>query len=82
MLGGDEKPGDIKDVLKIELMAEPGEIQEVIKDKTDEMEKAAVNLMFETAAILRDEIVELEKELKKMRKKNPAKSNPAPSEKT
>ena len=65
MLGVDEKEGNIKDVLKIELTAEPHEIKKVIKDKTDEMEKAAANLLFETAALLRDEIVELEKELKR-----------------
>lgn len=67
MLGSDEKEGDIKDILKIELSAEPDEIRQVIEDKTDEMEKAAANLMFETAAILRDEIAELEKELKRKR---------------
>lgn len=64
MLGEDEKEGDIKDVLKIELSAEPHEIKKVIKDKTSEMEQAAANLLFETAAILRDEILTLEKELK------------------
>lgn len=68
MLGDDQKEGDIKEILKIELSAEPDEIEQVIKDKTDEMEKAAANLMFETAALLRDEIAELEKELKNMRK--------------
>ncbi|MCH8049702.1 UvrB/UvrC motif-containing protein, partial [Patescibacteria group bacterium] len=63
MLGQDDEY-DIKDVLKIELSAEPHEIAAVIKEKIDEMEKAAANLQFETATILRDEIVELEKELK------------------
>lgn len=63
MLGGDEDHGDIKDILKIELTADPREIKEVIAEKKEEMGKAVDNLLFETAAILRDEIVELEKEL-------------------
>ena len=63
MLGakGDE---NIRDVLKLELTAEPHEIEEVIKEKEYDMKEAAKKLDFETAAILRDEIVLLKKELR------------------
>ena len=50
MLGArDEK--DVRDILKIELTAEPHEIEEVIKEKEAEMKCAARDLDFETAAI-------------------------------
>ena len=62
MLGGSEE-ADIKNVLKIEMTAEPHEIKEVIKEKEAEMKEYARKLDFETAAILRDEIVMLKKEL-------------------
>lgn len=52
-----------KRVLKIEMTASAEELKEVIAEKKEEMKNAAKNLMFETAAILRDEIVMLEKEL-------------------
>ena len=68
MLGDDQKASDISDVLKIELSADPREIAEVIKDKAKEMDLAAANLMFETAAVLRDEIVALQAELKILKK--------------
>lgn len=55
MLGGGEK--SIKDILKLELTAETHEIKEVIKQKEYEMKEAARKLDFETATILRDEIV-------------------------
>ncbi len=61
MLGASEE--EVKNVLKIEVTAEPKEIEELIKDKTEEMRIASHNLDFETAAILRDEIVVLKKEL-------------------
>jgi excinuclease ABC subunit B len=54
---------NIKEILKLELTAEPHELKEVIKEKTYEMKEAAKKLDFETAAILRDEIDVLEKEL-------------------
>lgn len=60
-----EKDKDIRDVLKIELMAEPHELKAVIKEKEVEMKKAAANLNFETAALLRDEVVALQEELAK-----------------
>jgi excinuclease ABC subunit B len=61
MTKDDEK--DIKGILKIEMTAEPHELKKVIIEKKGEMKKAAANLLFETAALLRDEIEELEKEL-------------------
>ncbi len=64
MLGHDLDEPNIHEVLKIEMTAEPHEIKEIIKEKEDEMRKAAANLMFETAAVLRDEIAALEDELK------------------
>jgi excinuclease ABC subunit B len=64
MLGSAKDEEDVKSVLSIEMKAEPHEIKRVIKEKTREMELAAVNLMFETAAILRDEIEVLKKEIK------------------
>ena len=61
---------DIKSVLKIEVTASPLEIKDLIKDKKEEMRIASHKLDFETAAILRDEIVELEKELKETKKRD------------
>lgn len=63
-LGVEGKEQNTKDILKIEMTAEPHEIKKVIKEKEHEMKLAAKNLLFETAALLRDEIVVLEKELK------------------
>ncbi|MBU0645871.1 excinuclease ABC subunit UvrB [Patescibacteria group bacterium] len=63
LLGGEEIP-DIKDILKLELTAEPHEIKEVIAEKEYDMKEAAKKLDFETAAILRDEIRLLNNELK------------------
>lgn len=68
MLGAEIEEPDISDVLKIELSAEPHEIEEVIEEKKHDMSKAAQDLDFETAAILRDEIEALEKEVKAMKK--------------
>lgn len=62
MFGEDEK--SIEDILKLELTAEPHEIEEVIKEKEKEMRQAAFDLDFETAAIVRDQIVLLKKEVK------------------
>ncbi len=63
MLGITEET-DIKQILKLELTAEPHDIEEVIKEKEGEMRVAARNLDFELAALLRDEIVVLSRELK------------------
>lgn len=59
-----DKDQNIREILNIEMTAEPHEIKKVIKEKEHEMKLAAANLMFETATILRDEIVLLEKELR------------------
>lgn len=64
MLGAEGIEVSVKDVLKLELTAEPHELEEVIKEKEYDMKEAARKLDFETAAILRDEIVLLSKELK------------------
>ncbi len=64
MLGDErDRMEEIKKVLDIEISASPKELADVIKEKKVEMEKAAELLMFETAAILRDEIKVLEVEL-------------------
>lgn len=64
MLGAkDEK--SIEDILALELTASPKELEEVIDDKRREMKAAARELQFELAALLRDEITVLEKELAK-----------------
>ena len=60
---GDTNEAQTKRILDIELTASSKELEEVIADKKIEMKAAAANLMFETAAILRDEITALEKEL-------------------
>ncbi len=62
MLG--KKEVETERILDIELSVAPGEIEEIIRDKNEGMRIAARNLDFETAAILRDEIVLLKKELK------------------
>ncbi|HRH32014.1 MAG TPA: UvrB/UvrC motif-containing protein, partial [bacterium] len=54
---------ETKKILNIEISASPKELEEVIRDKKQEMKEAAANLLYETAAILRDEIVLLENEL-------------------
>jgi excinuclease ABC subunit B len=61
MLGAEQD--EIKKVLKIEVVVDPGDIERVVKEKNEEMRIAARKLDFETAAILRDEIVALKKEL-------------------
>lgn len=59
---------DVKDILKLELTAETHDLKTVLKQKDAEMKEAAKNLQFELAAILRDEISELLKEIKKREK--------------
>lgn len=65
MIAGAPSDADIKSILQIEMTAQPHEIKKVILQKKKEMKKAAENLLFETAGLLRDEIKELEKELEK-----------------
>ena len=67
MLGASED--EIKNVLNIEVTAEPKEIEDLIKDKSEKMRIASHSLDFETAAILRDEIILLKKELKEKKGK-------------
>ncbi|MEK7464640.1 MAG: excinuclease ABC subunit UvrB [Patescibacteria group bacterium] len=58
----------VEDILKLELKALPKSkknIEQFIKDKEKEMREAAKNLEFELATILRDEIRELNKKIKK-----------------
>jgi excinuclease ABC subunit B len=62
MLGGEK--AEAKEVLAIEMTAEPHEIAKVIEEKEEEMREAARLLDFETAALLRDEIKILKEELK------------------
>jgi excinuclease UvrABC helicase subunit UvrB len=64
MFGTEDAEKNIKDILKIELSAEPHELKKVLKEKEREMKNAAANLNFETAALLRDEITALQNELK------------------
>ena len=64
MLGADGVNTSIEGVLKLELTAEPHELKQVIQEKEYDMKEAARKLDFETAAILRDEIVLLSRELK------------------
>jgi len=59
---------DVKDILKLELTAETHDLKTVLKQKDEEMKEAAKNLQFELAAILRDEVSELLKEIKKREK--------------
>jgi len=75
LFGGMPEDVDISDVLDIELLAEPHEIKAVIKEKQYAMSQAAQDLDFETAALLRDEIATLEKEVKEMGKKKSERRN-------
>ncbi len=59
-----KKEKDVKDILKIELSADTHDLKTVMKQKEIEMREAAQNLQFELAAILRDEINVLTKEIK------------------
>ncbi len=56
---------DVKKILKLELNAESHDLSAVLAEKEKEMKEAANNLEFELAAILRDEIAEIQKELKR-----------------
>jgi excinuclease ABC subunit B len=74
ILGLSAEPKDVKDILKLELTAETHDLKTVLKNKEAEMKIAADELQFELAAILRDEIITLNKELKKREKEStPAK---------
>ncbi|MFA4954691.1 MAG: excinuclease ABC subunit UvrB [Patescibacteria group bacterium] len=68
VLGLSTEPVDVKDVLKLELGAETHDLKEILKQKEVEMKDAARDLQFELAAILRDEMVVLTKEIKQREK--------------
>jgi excinuclease ABC subunit B len=59
---------DVKEILKLELSAETADLKTVFKRKEAEMKQAAKDLEFELAAILRDEMSEILKEIKKREK--------------
>jgi excinuclease ABC subunit B len=71
MLGLSIEEKDMKEILKLELKAETHDLEAVKRQKEKEMKQAAKELDFELAAILRDEIVMLEKELRKRTKGSP-----------
>ena len=64
VLGLSTEEKDIKEILKLELNAETHDLETVKKQKEREMKEAALRLEFELAAILRDEIHVLDKEIK------------------
>ncbi len=68
MLGFDVTQKDVKAILKLELQAETHDLETVKRTKEREMKQAAKELDFELAAILRDEIVVLDKEIQKRSK--------------
>ncbi len=70
-LGFETEPKDVKKILALELAAEDKQLNVVIKEKEAEMKEASLRLDFELAAILRDEIVVIRKELDKRKKKAP-----------
>lgn len=71
MLGLEITDKDMKEILKLELSGEVGDLETVKRKKEKEMKEAAKNLEFELAAILRDEVMQLEKEIRKRSKSSP-----------
>lgn len=71
MLGLEHREKDVKEILRLELSAETHSLLDVKKKKEKEMKAASKNLEFELAAILRDELIVLEKELKKREEGSP-----------
>lgn len=71
MLGLSVTEKDVKEILKLELTGETHDLGTVLKKKEAEMKEAAKNLEFELAAILRDEVLQLEKEIRKRSKASP-----------
>lgn len=70
MLGLSVTEKDVKEILKLELSADTQDLGTVLKRKEAEMKEAAKNLEFELAAILRDEVLQLEKEIRKRSKQS------------
>jgi len=52
-------------ILELDLAGDARPLKEILKEKKEKMKEAADKLEFELATILRDEIVQLEKEIKK-----------------
>ena len=77
MLGLSTEQKDVKEILKLELSADTTDLNVVLKRKELEMKDAARELEFELAAILRDEIQMLIKEIKK-RETNATATAPRP----
>lgn len=71
ILGLESKSDRVKDILALEMAPDSHRLDQVLKQKAKEMKEAAKNLQFELAAILRDEIAILEKEIKKQDKGTP-----------
>ena len=65
---------DVKAILELELAGETHDVKQVIKQKEAEMKEASTVLDFELATVLRDEIIELTKELKKREKEEKEKT--------
>lgn len=62
---GLSKSREKKQLVKLDLLGDARNIKEIIRSKKNQMDEAAERLEFELAAILRDEVKELEKEYKK-----------------
>lgn len=71
ILGLESKSDRVKDILALEMAPDSHRLDQALKQKAKEMKEAAKNLQFELAAILRDEIAILEKEIKKQDKGTP-----------
>lgn len=71
ILGLESKSDRIKDILALEMSPDTHRLDQVMKQKGKEMKEAAKNLQFELAAILRDEIAILDREIKKQDKGAP-----------
>ncbi|MBD3250874.1 hypothetical protein GF380_00120, partial [Candidatus Uhrbacteria bacterium] len=82
VLGLSVNSKDVKEILKLELSAETHDLETVLKQKEKEMKEAAGNLEFELAAVLRDEMGEINKELKKRQQKNRVKQKGGPKSAT
>ncbi len=62
---GLSKSREKKQLVKLDLLGDARNIKEILRSKKKQMAEAAERLEFELAAILRDEVKELEKEYKK-----------------
>ena len=76
-LGFETEPKDVKKILELELAAEDKQLNQIIKQKEAEMKTAALELNFELATILRDEILVINKELAKRKKTQKSDDLPA-----